>query len=33
MRRAAVWTILKLWRVMPLRLKLWAFMNDDMPED
>lgn len=25
-------TVLKLWPVMPRRAKVWAFMNDDMPD-
>jgi hypothetical protein len=32
MRLALVAFILRAWPVMPLRVKLWAFMNDDMPE-
>lgn len=31
MRQFLVNVILRLWKIMPLRLKLWAFMNDDMP--
>lgn len=29
LKRAAVAVIVALWRVMPRRLRLWAFMNDE----
>ena len=25
-------TICKLWPIMPRRLRLWAFLHDDMPD-
>ena len=33
MRLFFVWLVVKLWWVMPRRAKLWAFMNDDMPDE
>jgi len=28
-----VWLVVTLWRIMPRRARVWAFVNDDMPED